>query len=356
MSKRKSTTITVFNPSKTHHSIQVRGVGTVKGLKENKHVFVDEFSTKIPFDKRNKFFLTHFHNDHLRGLKNKTFQNIVYCSHVTANILHNDPLYQHVKTKPIAFNRMKRFPFGNATLFPADHGIGSCMIFFIFKYPTKKRVLLTGDFRASTQLTKRMVTFLKRGGYFSKVDNLYIDNTFADADHWLFATYKQSTILLIAFIEEQIEIDKYDYLYLDTNAKIGYEHLWKAIASKYKEKVHVNQATFTLLKNIPGVSKHITLDPNTPFHSCGGGDTRYKYCDFLKGKKANKILNVIPSARSFKSRMGEIRGMEDWLVKYKVPHTYGLCYATHSSTQELKHFVTECGFQTKRYNFGSSRK
>jgi hypothetical protein len=356
----KKTKVTVYRSSlvdgcrKTHHSIQLRGKGAIKGMKENNHVFVDEFSSKIPFHKKNVFFLTHFHNDHLRGLKNKKFQNLVYCTRVTAKLLHNDPLYQHVRAKVIPFKKTTRLIFGSFTFLPANHGVGSCMIFFIFKYPTLKRVLLTGDFRASLDLTKNTRDFLKRGKHFGKVDSLYIDNTFADANHWTFATYVQSAKLLTNFVDQQQtvtdhDLGKFEYFYLDTNAKIGYEPLWKALNVKFKERIHVNDFTFQLLKTIPGVSNLITTNPDTPFHSCGGGDTREKYCDFLQSQEKKLIVNIIPSARYFQSKKNEAVNMDNWIVQYK-PSIFGICYATHSSMSELKHFVTECGFKTKRYN------
>ena len=357
MSKKTKVIIYRSSGNKTHHSIQVRGRGEIKGMKENKHVFVDEFSSKIPFNKRNVFFLTHFHNDHLRGLRNKKFVSKVYCSNLTAKILQNDPLYQHVQTKVVPFNKSKQFPFGSFTFLPAEHGVGSCMIFFFFKYSSlKKRVFLTGDFRALAKLTKKTREFLKRGRHFGKVDNLYIDNTFADGKHWQFPTYETSANILTNLVANQQTVSdyglgKFEYFYLDTNAKIGYEILWRFLNNRFKKKVHVNEFTFKLLKDIPGVSNVITLNPNTPFHSCGGGDAREKYCSFLKSKKKNIIMNIIPSARSFETTKKQDLNDddEDWIVEYK-PDIFGICYATHSAMQELSNFVTECGFKTKRFS------
>lgn len=125
------------------------------------------------------YFLSHFHSDHYNGLT-KNFNQKLFCSSVTANLVMEQigvaPEFIHV------LNLEERIKIQNniyVTLIDANHCPGACIFLFeiLGENNSKKRILHTGDFRATT---KHINHPLLRA---SSLDILYLDTTYLDPKH-----------------------------------------------------------------------------------------------------------------------------------------------------------------------------
>lgn len=116
------------------------------------------------------YFLSHFHSDHYVGLT-KTFDfGRVYCSPITANLVRLRIGTSAAIVKPIPLNTpfMIEDTGVQVTLFEANHCPGA--VLFLFRAPTGKTYLHTGDFRYEPSMLRHFKEV--------RVDSLYLDTTF----------------------------------------------------------------------------------------------------------------------------------------------------------------------------------
>ncbi|KAI8927906.1 DNA repair metallo-beta-lactamase-domain-containing protein [Entophlyctis helioformis] len=104
------------------------------------------------------YFLTHFHSDHYGGLRKSFNHGPIYCSQITANLVHQR--------------------LGIAASLP-----GAVLILFEIPQPDgapPKRHLHTGDFRAHESHLRHPALAPFVGPSTSRLDTLYLDTTYCD--------------------------------------------------------------------------------------------------------------------------------------------------------------------------------
>lgn len=127
------------------------------------------------------FFLSHFHADHYGGLGPSFDRGQIFCSQVTANLLITALGVSAACVRPLPMRQEVSLQTGEpgsapcyVTLIDANHCPGA--VCFIFRLPSGKTHLHTGDFRFDQehpdhyQLTQRSTPF----------DSVYLDTTYCD--------------------------------------------------------------------------------------------------------------------------------------------------------------------------------
>ncbi|KAI0770085.1 hypothetical protein C8Q74DRAFT_1201832 [Fomes fomentarius] len=358
-------------------------------------------STSLP-QTASLYLLTHTHTDHLAGLAARSFGQTVICSEDAKEMLLRHEVYaerslrdadlraQNVRTFAHLRVAPQRFEDGNVdymgsrdllrathlhtptkftlndnqevtiTLLDANHCPGAVM--FLVE-GAKGAVLHTGDLRAEPWFLESLKynPFIQqyidapaqplpgstRGlPYHSyplpKLDTIYLDtacllNTYdvppkaeaADGLASLMAMYAPST---------RFFLNVWTW---------GYEEIYKAIARRFRTKIHVDR-----YKN--GVYKHITGDPflhsiittdeyTTRFHAC----ERFERCDHVRvhGRESHTsgrqhVVYVNPVNMDVESWARYLANTRELLRTGKVPSILLVPLARHSPLPELRKFVS----------------
>lgn len=147
---------------------------------ESLGVYFDEFPKEAA-----TVFLTHWHSDHLHGLR-RTFPGTIICSLITSRMLKNRwakniqatvlILEPHKEEQRVV---ARRFPvvgllgekkkYGFVTVFDANHLPGSLMFYF-----SQENIFYTGDYRWNKTMAQQLPTIIKPNSL------VYFDGTFHD--------------------------------------------------------------------------------------------------------------------------------------------------------------------------------
>ena len=121
------------------------------------------------------YFLSHFHSDHYMGLGKNWSHGPIYCSEITARLLKQELRVADEWIHPLP---MRENTIQNVKVFLIDANHCPGAVLFLFDIPqTKKRILHTGDFRASeTHWT--LPKLLER-----PIDIVYLDTTYCKPIH-----------------------------------------------------------------------------------------------------------------------------------------------------------------------------
>eukprot|EP00041_Stephanoeca_diplocostata_P033083 m.1082967 g.1082967 ORF g.1082967 m.1082967 type:complete len:161 (-) comp24268_c1_seq1:4211-4693(-) len=129
---------------------------------------VDEF--KQPLHENCVFLLSHFHSDHYAGITKNWSHGVIYCSKVTAQLVH---LVLEVKqdfVHPLELNVMHEIDGHHVTLVDANHCPGA-VLFVITPQGAEYCHVHTGDFRAQPSHWMHPALQDKR------VNTVYLDTT-----------------------------------------------------------------------------------------------------------------------------------------------------------------------------------
>jgi hypothetical protein len=194
-----------------------------------------------------------FHSDHYQGIERA---GTIYASKETCLVMKNKGF--SVECCVLEIYKPHVFVVDGETveieLIPSNHCVGSTM--FLIK-GSKGNVLYTGDMRADENLVDQ---FLSR--YKIPLKSLYIDCTFYNDNFNVIPSIAQSCDV---FLEEYAHVNKSVNFYAKF---IGYEPLFQAVFSRYREKVHVNKEKYDQYKGIEEILECLTLDKGSTFRSC----------------------------------------------------------------------------------------
>ncbi|KAF8657812.1 hypothetical protein HU200_059974 [Digitaria exilis] len=118
------------------------------------------------------WFLTHFHVDHYQGLTRSFCHGKIYCSSITASLVHHKIGISWDKLHVLPLNKKITISGVNLTCFDANHCPGSIII--LFEPPNGKAVLHTGDFRFSSEMVDNPVL------QSSHIHTLILDTTYCN--------------------------------------------------------------------------------------------------------------------------------------------------------------------------------
>lgn len=364
---------------------------TFNGLiKEFPGLGVDRFNTIA-----NLYLLTHCHTDHLCGLRNKSFDSIVYCSETTKQLLTLDPSFRHVL--PFIIPIETNVPFTitlngeeiTMTLIPAYHCPGATM--FLLEGATKN-ILYTGDIRAESwwveTLSKNPSLFPYTAGL-KVLDNIYLDTTFIyRGEPFIEIPPNNEGISAVTLLIKSYPKDDPDVQFYFVDSTSGFEEAWAQIANSLQGTLHTseeNRLRIELLDcnqlypHYGRVLNHLINKPsgscNLKFHACGKYlascmsevpkcPIRIKQCiDFnildFTGVFCPILLSSISSCertsglkmlgKTIKGNIVyEFRGRR-WLCKKDgnklLPADIKLVFSRHSSYSECRNFVSKFKFR-----------
>ncbi|KAL4231248.1 DNA cross-link repair 1A protein [Mactra antiquata] len=278
------------------------------------------------------YILSHFHYDHYIGL-NKRFQNPIYCSKVTGNLVSKKIGVDVKYINTIPLNTPTVVENVEITLLEANHCPGAVLI--LFKLRTGKIYLHTGDFRAC----KEMELYPELQNL--HVDCLYLDTTYCDSQY---------------DFPGQADVIKFTVkLALDTlsnNPKtlivcgsytIGKERIFMAIAQALNCKVCVTREKYNVLNclednewkqklSLKWEDSGIHVLPMNKLNVTGLQEHLASH-----GKTYDSILGIEPTGWTHSKKVLSLHHIKPKVKKENVT-IYGVPYSEHSSFLEMKRF------------------
>ncbi|ELT95851.1 hypothetical protein CAPTEDRAFT_225584 [Capitella teleta] len=271
-----------------------------------------------PMSPARVFFLSHMHEDHMKGLT-PTWRHKIHCSPLTKRLLIDkfqfDPS-QVVELEPgedhlvsVTDSETSSFRM-TVSVIDAAHCPGSVM--FIFQGYFGK-IFYTGDFRFSSEIMDNLPA-----NYTTDVDVLYLDNTFC-SPNCVFPTRAAATEEIIKAIEQSSDAAKI----LIGVRNLGKETLLMEIAKRFQCWIQVTERRLEMINLL-----------NLPNYFQTGSESRIEAVpmDQIKSsymKNHPEMMAILPTA-----------------LYIEHPHAFTACknislvpYSDHSSYAELHEFV-----------------
>jgi DNA cross-link repair 1C protein len=229
---------------------------------------IDNFTNYPDVEPPLACFLSHVHNDHLKGLESfkSTF---VYCTAQTRELLLRLEKYPHrmnfargiLESRKQTYRRLKNhikpIPLETpteielapgqsirVTLLDANHCLGSCM--FLIE-GDGKAILYTGDLRSETWWVNTLIrnpVLLPYTKGTQRLDNIYLDTTFSSSDALEYEMPSKAEGLS-ELITKASQYPPETIFYLNTWT-FGYEEAWVALAAALRTRVHLDDYRWRL--------------------------------------------------------------------------------------------------------------
>ncbi|RLN35458.1 uncharacterized protein C2845_PM03G35700 [Panicum miliaceum] len=279
------------------------------------------------------WFLTHFHVDHYQGLTRSFCHGKIYCSSITASLVHHKIGIPWDKLHVLPLNKKITISGVNLICFDANHCPGSIII--LFEPPNGKAVLHTGDFRFSSEMVNNPVL------QSSDIHTLILDTTYCNPRYDF-----PSQEIVIQFVIEAIQAESFNpkTLFLIGSYTIGKERLFMEVARLLQKKIYVGAAKLQILKHLElpqeimnwftanEAESHIHVVPMWTLASF----KRMKYLSNQYAGRFDLIVAFCPTGWAFgkgKKKTPDKRWQQGSIIRYEVP------YSEHSSFTELQEFV-----------------
>ncbi|XP_021932271.1 protein artemis-like isoform X2 [Zootermopsis nevadensis] len=295
----------------------------------------------------------------MRGLRSNFFLKrldheahvYLYCSEITAHILSSENTFSEVlhkiKVLPLGVSSIVKILDHNGSaedvtvsLIPTGHCPGAVM--FLFE-GEMGRILYTGDFRLCEGDVSRFRQFHYLDGTVKVIDKLYVDTTFLSRRYQRFPSRTASMSILCNLITSWLHEGHDNDIYIQTAAKYGSEAVFIAVAKQLGMKIHVNDTTYNVYKNIAEIKEAVTDDPYcTRIHAC----QQYKWPFRSRDKttilpcrnKSSKLRIIRPCAMTFTSKVYD-GSLESAVLQSDDQELFRVCYSCHCSYGELEHFI-----------------
>ncbi|KAH8422614.1 putative DNA repair protein [Aspergillus melleus] len=276
-------------------------------------------------------FLSHVHSDHLQGLESLRAP-FIYCSAATREILLRIEKYPHrmnfskgiLESRQLSYKHLSKLlrpiPLNTpteieltprlsirVTLFDANHCSGAVM--FLIE-GNGKAVLYTGDIRAETWWVNSLVRHPILIPYTlgnKRLDNIYLDNTFARASH--ISNVFPSKAEGLSELLQKVALYPEDTTFYFRAWTFGYEEVWVALSAALNSKVHLDRYQLGLYKSLVSqgtdvneapalcgyelgnrfVSGCLSEDQNCRIHSCEPG----VQCSAVPSAKTVYIVPIV---------------------------------------------------------------
>ncbi|GEM_PF-1916058 len=277
------------------------------------------------------YFLTHYHSDHMSGLKAGWHRGTIFCSRDTAALLRagkglpEDRIHVLPLEKPETIELLHG-PV-TVTAFDANHCPGACMFHF---ENGKERTLVTGDFRLDDAMRKRLPRF-------EGVDTLLVDVTY-DRPRYAFPTQAD----VIEKIVQRVAASDKELTAVLTYT-VGKNKILNGLFEAFGEPFFLEPRHLPLFQAL-GYGNMVTGDPDHARFFALGPRALEPTLRRLHGNWRRKALVIHPTG---------------WAVDGRIrPGSVGFPYSEHCSWPELCEFleavqpgrivVTEGGKATRR--------
>jgi DNA cross-link repair 1A protein len=301
------------------------------------------------------YFLTHFHSDHYGGITKSWNAGIIYCSVVTANLVHEqlgvDRQYLHpltLHTPTVIESRGKAI---TVTLLHANHCPGAIM----FLFEVDKRVILhVGDFRWNTSIMSSQAPlrpFCRKlwsnGSSERRIDDIFLDTTYCDPQYALPSQEECIAAVEKVAIDEiqSAKSEKTRILMLFGAYTIGKEIVYLSVAKRLGLKVYVDNRRYRVLEALNWPKNDLAILTKNPQETIIWvvplGHVNMKkmstYISIRRGRFCcdfDRVIGFRPTGWSLSSKGNKGNGIigsasRGSLTVYSVP------YSEHSSFPEL---------------------
>ncbi|GFO50345.1 DNA cross-link repair 1a protein [Plakobranchus ocellatus] len=278
------------------------------------------------------YVLTHFHYDHYGGLTKK-FAQPLFCSKVTGNLVESRigvdkkwinclPMWKPCKVAGIT-----------VTLMEANHCPGAVLILFELK--DGRKILHTGDFRASTE----METYSALQGI--RISELYLDTTYCNPSY---AFPNQSEV--ISFVVDLVlkyVADHPSTLIVCGAYTIGKERIFAAIAEALDSKICVMNDKKKVLDCLEDthLKSRVTLNwsaGRVHVLPMGKLNQQQLWEHHARHPHFENVLAFQPTGWTHSDKHTSLQNLKPKWSKGGIT-LYGVPYSEHSSFLELKRFV-----------------
>ncbi|MHC4598354.1 MAG: MBL fold metallo-hydrolase [Planctomycetota bacterium] len=277
---------------------------------------MDLFDGRVRVDHFTKgaevYFLTHYHADHMAGLRKGWDRGTLFASEDTASLLAVGKGIAEANLFRLVPGESERIEIGTGTVevtaFEANHCPGAVMLLF---ESAGTRTLVTGDFRLDDAM-RRILPRLKG------IDTLLVDVTY-DKPRYDFPTQEEVIEGIVEFVRnasrELVVVETYT---------VGKNKILEGLHREFGEPFFLDPHRLRLYEAI-GYGGIVTGDPRaTRFFACGS-----RYMD-------GPVSAVHPQWR----KRASVVSATGWAVDGRVRRgTVGFPYSEHCSYPELCEFV-----------------
>uniref|UniRef100_A0A7S3FQY7 Metallo-beta-lactamase domain-containing protein n=1 Tax=Chloropicon roscoffensis TaxID=1461544 RepID=A0A7S3FQY7_9CHLO len=302
------------------------------------------------------WFLSHFHSDHYMGLKKDFGAGRVYCTMVTAKLVHRilgvplQCIYVLEIGKPCAVQGVR------VTALDANHCPGACM--FLFEPAGEAPTLHTGDARLTDEHTRRIPELLRvRGACVLALDTTYCSHKYAS-----FPSQRRVVEAVAKCVVAEVASNP-KVLVLVGSYTIGKEAVFFGVARALGRRVYIGANKRRVMGCLDLTDEEKSLvcedDTKTNVHAVPLGYTRsHKKLESILKHYKGKYTGVVavcptgwsldqqaqaqPKLTAFCGARGKPSAMEPFVTckrKGRVV-TYSVPYSEHSSYDELRSFVS----------------
>ncbi|BDA41683.1 DNA cross-link repair 1A protein at C-terminar half [Coccomyxa sp. Obi] len=294
---------------------------------------VDRFGKGTEKAACKSWFLTHFHSDHYKGLTAKFKAGVIYCTLITAKLVHLCLKVPWERLRVVQLNAPVMVEGVRVTFVDANHCPGAAMI--VFEPPGRAPIVHTGDCRYHVGMQQEQALMAVRGRAM-----LILDTTYCAAQYDF-----PPQLQVLQFVLEAVRAEAFNpaTLFLFGSYTIGKERLFLEVARILQRKVYVSASKRAVLDALGLPAEYealLTTDDRARLHAVPLWRVSLKHMartlKHYRGRYTT-IVGFQPTGWSMHSGRGRAprgrRRQKGTLIVYSVP------YSEHSSYQELRQMV-----------------
>ncbi|XP_055858412.1 DNA cross-link repair 1A protein isoform X2 [Episyrphus balteatus] len=273
------------------------------------------------------YFLSHFHSDHYIGLTRK-FSMPLYVSQITANLMREFIPIDEKFINILSLNITTIIEGVQVTAIDANHCPGAVM--FLFQLPCGKRILHTGDFRASIEMESDYHLSQRN------IDLLYLDTTYI-SNKYSFQTQEKSIADALKHVREFRERNEGKRILFVVGAYlVGKEKFWLPIAKEFDFKIWTDSNRRKIMHAIDDeeiLQRLVTKSRDADMHIISMMKVGYRGIEAYwedHSDAYDMIFAIRPSGWE-KNSKPQFRGQLNII---------GIEYSEHSSHNELRRFLS----------------